>query len=175
MMVRDRYRAHGADVRPGETATELIGRRGKITGVDLAGGRPSLWRERRKYLPIIAIQSSAKTIHIHESPAMPKITYVESNGIEHVVDAETGLTLMEAAVANSVPGIDAECGGACACATCHVYIDEEWASKLDPKGELESSMLEFAVGVQGTSRLSCRIPINQAMDGLRVKLPLSQI
>jgi ferredoxin, 2Fe-2S len=106
---------------------------------------------------------------------MPKITYVESNGTEHVVDAEAGLTLMEAAVTNSVPGINAECGGACACATCHVYVDEEWASKLDPKGELESAMLEFATGVQETSRLSCRIAISRAMDGLRVKVPASQI
>jgi 2Fe-2S ferredoxin len=106
---------------------------------------------------------------------MPKITYVESDGTEHVVDAECGLTLMEAAVTNSVPGINAECGGACACATCHVYVDEERASKLDPKGELESAMLEFAIGVQETSRLSCRIAISCAMDGLRVKVPASQI
>jgi 2Fe-2S ferredoxin len=106
---------------------------------------------------------------------MPRITYIEANGTEHAVESEVGLTLMEVAVSHSVPGIDAECGGACACATCHVYVDREWAPKLEPKGELESSMLEFAINVRENSRLSCRISVTDELDGLRLGVPQSQI
>ena len=106
---------------------------------------------------------------------MPRITYVEANGTEHAVDSAVGLTLMEVAVSHSVRGIDAECGGACACATCHVYVDREWAPKLEPKGELERSMLEFAINVRENSRLSCRISVTDELDGLRLGVPQSQI
>ena len=105
---------------------------------------------------------------------MPKVTYIEFDGTEHTVDAETGLTIMEAAVKNLVPGIDADCGGACACATCHVYIDKDWVSKTGSADEMEQSMLDFADEVKENSRLSCQIKITDALDGLKVNLPESQ-
>lgn len=105
---------------------------------------------------------------------MPKITYIEFDGTEHTVEADTGLTLMEAAVKNLVPGIDADCGGACACATCHVYIDKDWVEKTGSADEMELSMLDFADDVKDTSRLSCQIKITDGFDGLIVKMPESQ-
>ena len=100
---------------------------------------------------------------------MPKITYIEHNGTEHVIDVATGLTVMEGAVRNLVPGIDADCGGACACATCHVYVDPAWADKT-----MEESMLDFAEEVQETSRLSCQIKVTDMLDGLIVRMPKNQ-
>jgi 2Fe-2S ferredoxin len=105
---------------------------------------------------------------------MSKITFVEHNGTEHVVEAKTGLTVMEAAVKNNVPGIDADCGGACACATCHVYVGEAWLSKLDKPSAMEESMLDFAENVESNSRLSCQIKMSDALDGIVVTLPESQ-
>ena len=105
---------------------------------------------------------------------MPKITYIESNGTEHAVDAETGSTVMESAIKNAVPGIEAECGGACACATCHVYVDEAWLAKTGDKSAMEESMLDFAENVEPNSRLSCQIKVSDALDGLVVRLPESQ-
>jgi len=105
---------------------------------------------------------------------MPKIKYIEFDGTEHIVDADTGLTLMEAAVKNLVPGIDADCGGACACATCHVYIDQDWVEKTGSADEMEQSMLDFADDVKDNSRLSCQIKITDGFDGLIVKMPESQ-
>ena len=102
---------------------------------------------------------------------MPKITYIEKNGNEHVVEAEVGLSVMEAAIRNLVPGIDADCGGACACATCHVYVDPAWLDKLGKKQSMEESMLDFAYEPKENSRLSCQIPITAALDGLVVRLP----
>ncbi len=102
---------------------------------------------------------------------MAKITYIEHNGAEHVVEAEAGVSVMEAAVKNMVPGIDADCGGACACATCHVYVDPAWAEKVGAKDAMEESMLDFAGSPQETSRLSCQIRITDALDGLIVRLP----
>ncbi|MBY0423474.1 MAG: 2Fe-2S iron-sulfur cluster binding domain-containing protein [Parvularculaceae bacterium] len=102
---------------------------------------------------------------------MPKITYIEKNGTEHVVEAEIGLSVMEAAVRNMVPGIDADCGGACACATCHVYVDPAWLEKVGKKQSMEESMLDFAYEPKETSRLSCQIQITAALDGLIVRLP----
>ncbi|MBY0563920.1 MAG: 2Fe-2S iron-sulfur cluster binding domain-containing protein [Hyphomonadaceae bacterium] len=105
---------------------------------------------------------------------MPKITYIESSGKEHVVEAPVGQTVMEAAVKHAVPGIDADCGGACACATCHVYVDPAWTAKTGEASSMEQSMLDFANDVEENSRLSCQIKITAELDGLTVRLPKSQ-
>jgi 2Fe-2S ferredoxin len=105
---------------------------------------------------------------------MPKITYIEASGKEHVVEAPVGQTVMEAAVKHAVPGIDADCGGACACATCHVYVDPEWLDKTGDRSSMEESMLDFANDVEDNSRLSCQIKVSEALDGLVVRLPKSQ-
>ena len=105
---------------------------------------------------------------------MAKITYVEFSGKEHVVDVKTGLSVMEGAIKNNVPGIDADCGGACACATCHVYVDEAWTAKTGTASSMEESMLDFANDLQPNSRLSCQIKVTDALDGLVVRMPESQ-
>ena len=105
---------------------------------------------------------------------MPKVTFIEHNGTRHEVDAAPGLSLMEAAVNNSVPGIDADCGGACACATCHVHVDDTWLPKLGAKDDMEMSMLDFAEGVSDNSRLACQITLTPELDGLVATLPESQ-
>lgn len=105
---------------------------------------------------------------------MAKITYIESNGKEHVVEVADGLSVMEGAVKNLVPGIDADCGGACACATCHVYVDEKWLTKMPTKQDMEQTMLDFANDVHDNSRLSCQIKVSAALDGLVVRMPKSQ-
>lgn len=105
---------------------------------------------------------------------MPKITYIEFNGTEHVVDVAEGLSVMEGAVTNLVPGIDGDCGGACACATCHVYVDPAWVSKVGTKEQMEQSMLDFASEVKENSRLCCQIKVSKALDGLVVRLPEHQ-
>jgi len=105
---------------------------------------------------------------------MAKVTYIEHSGAEHVVDVKPGLSVMEGAVRNNVPGIDADCGGACACATCHVYVDEAWTEATGKASAMEESMLDFAEQVEPNSRLSCQIRISDALDGLIVRLPESQ-
>lgn len=105
---------------------------------------------------------------------MAKITYIQPDGSENVVDAKTGWSVMEGAIKNRVRGIDADCGGACACATCHVYVDEAWIDKTGSPSAMEESMLDFAEGVQDNSRLSCQIKVTDALDGLVVRLPVSQ-
>ena len=105
---------------------------------------------------------------------MAKITYIEHDGREHVVEVKTGLSVMEGAVRNNVPGIDADCGGACACATCHVYVDEAFAAETGRPSVMEESMLDFADNVQPNSRLSCQIRVTDDLDGLIVRLPESQ-
>ena len=105
---------------------------------------------------------------------MAKITFIEKDGTEHTVDAPNGLTVMEAAIRNMVPGIDADCGGACACATCHVYVDAAWADRTGARSSMEESMLDFASDVEDTSRLSCQIKVSEALDGLIVRLPEQQ-
>jgi len=105
---------------------------------------------------------------------MPKITYIEHNGTEHQIDVPNGLSVMEGAVRNLVPGIDADCGGACACATCHVYVDPAWADKTGSREAMEDSMLDFAEEVQETSRLSCQIKVSDELDGLVVRMPQNQ-
>lgn len=105
---------------------------------------------------------------------MPKITYIAHNGKEHVVDVPTGWTVMEGAVKNRIPGIDADCGGACACATCHVYVDPEWLQKLAPRQDMEDSMLDFALDLKSNSRLSCQIKVTPELEGMIVRMPASQ-
>ena len=105
---------------------------------------------------------------------MPKITYVEHGGSEHVVEVSTGLTVMEGAVQNNIPGIDADCGGSMACATCHVYVKEEWFDKINKKSEGEDDMLDQAFEPNKFSRLSCQISVSNEIDGLVVDLPKKQ-
>ena len=105
---------------------------------------------------------------------MPVITYVEHTGAEHRVELKPGVNLMQGAVANNIPGIDADCGGACACATCHILIDPAWTLRLGDRNAMEAAMLDFAEGVQETSRLACQIRVDEALDGLVVHLPAAQ-
>ena len=104
---------------------------------------------------------------------MPKITYIEFNGTEHVVDVAEGLSVMEGAVQNLVPGIDGDCGGVCACATCHVHVDQAWMDRVGPpeEGGMESDLIQFAEGTTETSRLACQIPMVPELDGLVLHLP----
>tara|TARA_R110002110_G_scaffold3104_15_gene15961 strand:+ start:6545 stop:6970 length:426 start_codon:yes stop_codon:yes gene_type:complete len=105
---------------------------------------------------------------------MAKIHYIEHNGTEHTIDVESGMTVMEGAIKNSIPGIDADCGGACACATCHVYVAEAWTEKVGPAESMEEDMLDFAFDVRENSRLSCQIKVTDELDGLVVDLPEKQ-
>jgi ferredoxin, 2Fe-2S len=105
---------------------------------------------------------------------MPKITYVEHDGTQRTVDAEVGATVMETAIRNNVPGIVAECGGACSCATCHVHVDEAWKEKVGSPSPMEEDMLDFAFDVRPTSRLSCQIKVTDELDGLVVHTPAQQ-
>jgi 2Fe-2S ferredoxin len=105
---------------------------------------------------------------------MAKITYIESDGTTHEVEVKPGLSVMEGAIKNNVPGIDADCGGACACATCHCYVDEAWREKTGTASAMEESMLDFAENVEANSRLSCQIRVTPELDGLIVRLPESQ-
>lgn len=105
---------------------------------------------------------------------MPQITFIEPDGTRQQVEAEIGATLMETAIRNGVRGIVAECGGACTCATCHVYVDEEWISVTGGPSSMEEDMLDFAFDVQETSRLSCQIRIRDEFDGLVVRVPSRQ-
>lgn len=105
---------------------------------------------------------------------MPKITYIEFDGTEHTVTADNGISLMQVAVDNEVPGIDADCGGGCACATCHVFIEGDWREKTGEAETMESSMLQLAEGVTEDSRLSCQITVDDSLDGLTVRMPESQ-
>jgi 2Fe-2S ferredoxin len=105
---------------------------------------------------------------------MPKITYVDSEGQSRTVEAEIGATVMETAIRNDIPGILASCGGACACATCHVYIDEAWWAILSERTYEEEDMLDTAHDVRPTSRLSCQIVVAEELDGLKVQTPGKQ-
>jgi ferredoxin, 2Fe-2S len=105
---------------------------------------------------------------------MAKITFIQNNGMEIETKGVTGMTVMETAVKNNVAGIDADCGGACACATCHVYVAAEWVDKLPARNPMEADMLDFAFDVRDNSRLSCQIKVSDAIDGLRVSVPEKQ-
>jgi ferredoxin, 2Fe-2S len=105
---------------------------------------------------------------------MAKITFIQHNGVEQTVDGIAGMTVMETAIKHQVPGIDADCGGACACATCHVYVEPEWQDKTGTRQAMEEDMLDFAFDVRDSSRLSCQIKVSDQLDGLRVKVPEKQ-
>jgi len=105
---------------------------------------------------------------------MPKITYIDASGQSRTVEGQVGATVMETALRNSVPGIEAECGGACACATCHVYVSEEWTEAVGKPSQMEEDMLDFAFEVRPNSRLSCQIKISDQLDGLVVTTPSKQ-
>jgi ferredoxin, 2Fe-2S len=105
---------------------------------------------------------------------MPKITFIDAVGTARTVEAETGSTVMETAIRNSIPGIEAECGGACACATCHVYVADDWSEKVGKPQPMEDDMLDFAFDVRPTSRLSCQIKVKAELDGLTVTTPPKQ-
>ena len=105
---------------------------------------------------------------------MAKITYIEHNGKSHTVEVKKGLSVMEGAVQNNIPGIDADCGGSMACATCHVYVKEEWFDKVNIKSEGEDDMLDQAYEPNKHSRLSCQISVTDDIDGLIVNLPEKQ-
>lgn len=107
---------------------------------------------------------------------MPKITYIEHNGTEHVVDVALGMTVMEGARDNNIPGIEADCGGACACSTCHVYVHPDWRDRLPGIDGMEEDMLDFAHKPDPSrSRLTCQIKVTDALDGLIVMMPEKQI
>jgi 2Fe-2S ferredoxin len=106
---------------------------------------------------------------------MPKILFIEHNGKEHLVDAEAGKNLMQVATDNMVPSILGDCGGVCSCATCHGYVDPAWAGKVGSKSEEEEMMLDGALNTEPTSRLLCQITMSDALDGIVVRLPASQI
>ena len=105
---------------------------------------------------------------------MQKITYIEHNGKPHEIEVANGLTVMEGAVQNNISGIDADCEGSCACATCHVYVNEKWFGKLTKKESAEEDMLDMAYEPKKFSRLSCQITVEDSLDGLVVKMPSKQ-
>ncbi len=106
---------------------------------------------------------------------MPKITYIEYNGTPHTVDVAVGLTVMEGAVQNDIPGIDADCGGACACSTCHAYVNPDWVDRLPAREDMEEDMLDFAHEPNERSRLTCQLQVTPEIDGLVVQMPEKQI
>ena len=106
---------------------------------------------------------------------MAKINFTDHAGTTRTVDAENGSTVMEAAIRNAIPGIEAECGGACACATCHVYVDEAWRAKVGDPTPMEEDMLDFGYDVRPNSRLSCQIKVTDELDGLWVSRPDRQV
>ena len=105
---------------------------------------------------------------------MAKVTYIEFNGKQHTIDVPAGTSAMRGAVDNGVPGIDADCGGQCACGTCHVYVAAEWLAKTGAQGPAELEMLDFAAGTKPNSRLACQIQITDALDGLVLSMPEGQ-
>lgn len=105
---------------------------------------------------------------------MPKITFIQPDGTTQVIEATVGQTVMEAAKINEIAGIEAECGGACACATCHVYVADEWREKTGQPSEMEEDMLDFAFDVSEASRLSCQIKVTDDLDGAVFKVPAKQ-
>lgn len=105
---------------------------------------------------------------------MPEVTFIEADGTEHQVDVPNGISLMQAAVERMIPGIEGDCGGLCACGTCHVYLEEPWATNAGTADELEQGMLEFAFEVDQRSRLSCQITMEENLAGIRVLLPKRQ-
>jgi 2Fe-2S ferredoxin len=109
-----------------------------------------------------------------ELKPMPNITYIDPDGTARTVDGELGSTVMETAIKNNVPGIEAECGGACACATCHVYVDDAWRAIVGDPSPMEEDMLDFGYDVKPSSRLSCQIKVTAELEGLILRIPERQ-
>ena len=105
---------------------------------------------------------------------MPKITYIDSQGNTKTIDVEKGLSVMEGAIQNDIPGIDADCGGSMACATCHVYVEDKWLSKIQKAAEAEIDMIDMAFEPKKNSRLSCQLIVSDELDGLKVTTPEKQ-
>ena len=105
---------------------------------------------------------------------MPKVKFIEHGGAVHTFDTAGGQSLMQIATSNRVPGIIADCGGSCSCATCHVYVDAEWLDRVPAASSAEKEMIDCALHVQDNSRLSCQIELNESLDGIVVRLPESQ-
>ena len=105
---------------------------------------------------------------------MARVTYIEQNGTEHNVELNNGISLMEGAVGNMIPGIDGDCGGLCACATCHIYVEPDWIDRCGTPEELETNILDFAFDVEANSRLACQIKVEDSLDGLIVRMPERQ-
>jgi ferredoxin, 2Fe-2S len=120
------------------------------------------------------VRPAGPAAHPRKRNQMPKITFIDASGVSHAVEAEVGSTVMEVAIRNGVPGIEAECGGACACATCHVYVDETWREIVGGPSPMEEDMLDFGYDVRPSSRLSCQIKVTDALDGLTVTVPERQ-
>src|SRR6056297_3065659 len=123
---------------------------------------------------MLATKAASRSIGIWGNQPMAKITYMTHDGKAFEVEAENGTTVMENAIKNSVPGIEAECGGACACATCHVYVDDDWSAKVGEPEAMEEDMLDFAWEQKPTSRLSCQVRVSDELDGLVVHVPEKQ-
>ena len=113
-------------------------------------------------------------LHFGARRHMALIHYIEHTGTRRSIEVSDGTSLMEAALKHHIPGIDGDCGGACACATCHVYVDSDWFDRLPPMNELERGMLKFASEPRANSRLACQIKATPALDGLTVTTPQSQ-
>ncbi len=109
-----------------------------------------------------------------EGVLMPRVTFAEQNGTRHEIELPDGISVMQGAITNNIPGIDGDCGGECACGTCHVYVDASWLGRLGVIGDAEASMLSFADGAQPNSRLACQIKMSRELDGLVVGLPDGQ-
>ena len=109
-----------------------------------------------------------------KSEAMAKITYIDFNGREHVAEVPNGYSVMEGAKKNNIPGIDADCGGACQCGTCHVYIDAAWRARVGERNPIEVATMDFSENVEPNSRLSCQIKVTDNLDGLVLRMPKSQ-
>ena len=105
---------------------------------------------------------------------MPKITYQDIQGNSKTIDVDNGLTVMEGAIQNDIPGIDADCGGSMACATCHVYVEEKWLNKIPKAEEAEIDMIDIAYDPKKNSRLSCQLIVTDELDGLKVTTPAKQ-
>ena len=106
---------------------------------------------------------------------MAKITYIHHSGEKKIIEVENGLSVMEGAIQNNIPGIDADCGGGMACATCHVYVKEEWLNKLDKPEDAEQDMIDMAFEPKKNSRLSCQLIVSEELDGLIVTTPSKQV
>src|ERR1041385_8593670 len=125
--------------------------------------------------PLLASRYRERRIVRSLQPSyMPKITYIDHEGTARTVEGEIGATVMETAIKNAIPGIEAECGGACACATCHVHVDEAWRAIVGGPSPMEEDMLDFGYDVRENSRLSCQIKVSDELDGLKVTTPERQ-